>query len=62
MKEEIQNTTATRLHLPIPSLPPAGHKLRTADARKERILHGKIISSRLMGKAVNNYSQLWKSN
>ena len=32
----------------------------TAHARKEGMLHGKIISSYLMGKAVDNYSQFWK--
>ena len=60
MKEGKQYTTTTRLHLAIQSLPPSGHKVRTADARKEGMLHGKIISSHLMGKAVNNYSQFWK--
>ena len=38
---------------------PAGHaqSWKTADARKDGMLHGKIISSHLMGKAVNNFSQ-----
>ena len=30
---------------------------KTAHARKDGMLHGKIICSYLMGKAVNNYSQ-----
>ena len=33
---------------------------KTAHARKEGMLHGKIISSYLMGKGVYNYSQFWK--
>ena len=33
---------------------------KTVDARKEGMFHGKIISSYLMGKVVNNYSQFWK--
>ena len=42
--------------------PAAGHtqSQKTVNARKEGMLPGKIISSYLMGKAVNNYSQFWK--
>ena len=32
---------------------------KTAHARKEGMLHGKNISSYLIGEAVNNYSQFW---
>ena len=37
----------------------AGHtqSQKTVDARKEGMFHIKIISSHLMGKAVNNYIQ-----
>ena len=43
-------------------IPAAGHtqSQKTAHARKEGLLRGKIISSYLLGKAVNNYSQFWK--
>ena len=56
IKESIQNTAIELLGNP------AGHtqSQKTADDRKEGMLHGKIISSHLMGKAVNNYSQFWK--
>ena len=33
---------------------------KKADASKEGILHGIIISSHFMGKAVYNYGQFWK--
>ena len=33
---------------------------KTVDSRKEGMFCGKIISSHLIGKAVNNYSQFWK--
>ena len=56
MKESI-NTTLGCGNLAIQ----AGHtqSQKTVDARKERMFHGKIFSSHLMGKAVNNYSQFW---
>ena len=40
----------------------AGHmqSQKTVDTRKEGMCYGKIISSHIMGKAVNNYSQFWK--
>ena len=33
---------------------------KAVHARKEGMLHGKIISSYLMGKAIDNYSLFWK--
>ena len=33
---------------------------KTVDARKEGMFHGEIISSHLIGKADNNYSQFWR--
>ena len=40
----------------------AGHtqSQKTVNARKDGMFYGKIISSHLMGKAVNNHSQFWK--
>ena len=56
MKESI-NTTLGCSNLAIQ----AGHtqSQKTVDATKERMFHGKIFPSHLMGKAVNNYSQFW---
>ena len=56
MKESI-NTTLAYGNLAIQ----AGYtqSQKTIDAREEGMFHGKILSSHLMGKAVNNYSQFW---
>ena len=56
MKESI-NTTLVFSNLAIQ----AGHtqSQKTVDARKEGMFHGKILSSHLMGKAVNYCSQFW---
>ena len=52
MKESIQNIQTIAVGYT--------QSQKTAHARKEGSLHGKIISSYLMGKAVNNCSQFWK--
>ena len=56
MKESI-NTTLAYNNLAIQD----GHtqSQKTVDARKEGMFHRKILSSHLMGKAVNNYIQFW---
>ena len=56
MKESI-NTTLAYNNLAIQD----GHtqSQKTVDARKEGTFHRKILSSHLMGKAVNNYIQFW---
>ena len=60
MKESI-NTTIAYSNLAIWGWTYAKLK-ESRYARKEGMFHGKIISSHVVVKTVNNYSQFWKQN
>ena len=57
MKESINTILAYYSNLAIQAEHTQSQK--TVDARKEGMFHGKILSSHIMGQAVNNYSQFW---